>query len=41
MRVRAVWLPPEERTLSMANVKWFEPTGEPDADLDESAGGAR
>jgi uncharacterized protein len=33
MRVRAVWLPPEERTLSMGNIKWFAPTGEPDAEL--------
>lgn len=34
MRVRAVWLPPEERTISMANIKWFAPTGEPDVELD-------
>ncbi|WP_308249680.1 Zn-ribbon domain-containing OB-fold protein [Sphaerisporangium fuscum] len=33
MRVRAVWLPPGERTLSMSNIKWFAPTGEPDAEL--------
>ncbi|GII75306.1 DNA-binding protein [Sphaerisporangium rufum] len=33
MRVRAVWLPPEERTLSMTAVRWFAPTGEPDAEL--------
>ncbi|GAA3829823.1 OB-fold nucleic acid binding domain-containing protein [Sphaerisporangium flaviroseum] len=33
MRVKAVWLPPEERTLSMSNIKWFAPTGEPDAEL--------
>jgi uncharacterized OB-fold protein len=33
MRVRAVWVPPEERTLSMSNVKWFAPTGEPDVAL--------
>ncbi|WP_373318183.1 Zn-ribbon domain-containing OB-fold protein [Planotetraspora kaengkrachanensis] len=33
MRVRAVWAPPEERTLSMANIRWFAPTGEPDVEL--------
>ncbi|MEV4182933.1 OB-fold domain-containing protein [Streptosporangium canum] len=33
MRVRAVWVPEEERTASMANIKWFAPTGEPDAEL--------
>ncbi|MEU8267033.1 OB-fold domain-containing protein [Sphaerisporangium sp. NPDC049002] len=33
MRVRAVWVPPEERTLSMTNIRWFAPTGEPDAEL--------
>ncbi|MEO3813718.1 OB-fold domain-containing protein [Sphaerisporangium sp. B11E5] len=33
MRVRAVWVPPQERTLSMSNVKWFAPTGEPDVAL--------
>lgn len=33
MRVRAVWLPPEERTMAMTNVRWFEPTGEPDVPL--------
>ncbi|GAA0366069.1 OB-fold nucleic acid binding domain-containing protein [Microbispora corallina] len=40
MRVRAVWAPPEERTLSMDNVRWFAPTGEPDADPSELEGGA-
>ncbi|MDH2427913.1 OB-fold nucleic acid binding domain-containing protein [Sphaerisporangium sp. TRM90804] len=33
MRVRAVWVPPEERTASMTDIRWFAPTGEPDADL--------
>ncbi|WP_329425758.1 OB-fold domain-containing protein [Streptosporangium sp. NBC_01495] len=33
MRVRAVWVPEEERTMSMSNIKWFAPTGEPDAEL--------
>jgi uncharacterized OB-fold protein len=43
MRVRAVWLPPEERTTAMTNIRWFEPTGEPDVDLDagrDARGGA-
>jgi uncharacterized OB-fold protein len=31
LRVRAVWVPPEELTPSMASVKYFVPTGEPDA----------
>ncbi|WP_327087271.1 OB-fold domain-containing protein [Nonomuraea sp. NBC_01738] len=33
MRVRAEWLPEAERTLSMANIRWFAPTGEPDVEL--------
>ncbi|RSN14764.1 DNA-binding protein [Nonomuraea sp. WAC 01424] len=33
MRVRAVWVPEEERTKSMANIRWFAPTGEPDVEL--------
>jgi uncharacterized OB-fold protein len=33
MRVRAEWLPPEQRTKSMSNVRWFKPTGEPDVEL--------
>nr|BFE86884.1 OB-fold nucleic acid binding domain-containing protein [Planobispora longispora] len=33
MRVRAVWVPEEERTASMSNIRWFAPTGEPDAEL--------
>jgi uncharacterized OB-fold protein len=33
MRVRAVWIPEEEWTPSMSNIKWFAPTGEPDAEL--------
>lgn len=31
MRVRAAWRPPEQWQRSMANIRWFEPTGEPDA----------
>jgi uncharacterized OB-fold protein len=34
MRVRAAWRPREEWDRSMANVKWFEPTGEPDVPFD-------
>ncbi|MEU6712857.1 OB-fold domain-containing protein [Nonomuraea sp. NPDC046802] len=33
MRVKAVWVPESERTASMANIRWFAPTGEPDAEL--------
>ena len=33
MRVRAVWVPPDERVASMSSVKWFAPTGEPDVEL--------
>ncbi|MEU4571747.1 OB-fold domain-containing protein [Nonomuraea sp. NPDC023979] len=33
MRVRAVWVPEDERTPSMASVRWFAPTGEPDVEL--------
>ncbi|MFS1297820.1 Zn-ribbon domain-containing OB-fold protein [Streptosporangium longisporum] len=33
MRVRAVWVPEEERTMSMSNIRWFTPTGEPDVEL--------
>jgi uncharacterized OB-fold protein len=35
MRVRAVWRPREEWGQTMANVRWFEPTGEPDVPFDE------
>jgi hypothetical protein len=31
MRVRAVWRPREEWRPSMENIKWFAPTGDPDA----------
>jgi uncharacterized protein len=37
-RVRAVWVPPEERRPTLENIKWFEPTGEPDADFDSYRG---
>jgi hypothetical protein len=35
MRVRAVWAPDEELGPTLASIKWFEPTGEPDADKRE------
>jgi uncharacterized protein len=35
MRVRAVWRPREEWGQTMTNVKWFEPTGEPDVAFDD------
>jgi len=34
MRVEAVFAPPDERTHSITSIKWFRPTGEPDADYD-------
>jgi uncharacterized OB-fold protein len=34
MRVRAAWRSREEWGRSMTNVKWFEPTGEPDVPFD-------
>jgi hypothetical protein len=35
LRVRAVFVPPEERGPTMESIKWFEPTGEPDAPFDD------
>jgi uncharacterized OB-fold protein len=35
MRVRAVWAPDEELGPTLASIKWFEPTGEPDAAASE------
>jgi uncharacterized protein len=32
MRVRAVWVDPADLQPSLESIKWFEPTGEPDAD---------
>ena len=32
MRVQAVWVPDDELTTSFENIKWFKPSGEPDAD---------
>jgi uncharacterized OB-fold protein len=34
MRVEAVWKPREEWTTSLDNIKYFRPSGEPDADYD-------
>jgi len=31
-RVRAVFVPPDERGPTLESIKWFEPTGEADAD---------
>ena len=34
MRVEAVWIPREEWTTSVANIRYFRPSGEPDAEFD-------
>lgn len=34
LRVEAVWVPPEELGPSMASVRYFRPSGEPDADYE-------
>lgn len=31
LRVEAAWLPPEEREADLRSIKWFRPSGEPDA----------
>jgi uncharacterized OB-fold protein len=31
LRVKAVWLPPEERTANVESIRYFKPSGEPDA----------
>jgi uncharacterized OB-fold protein len=31
LRVRADWVPPEERRPTLESIRWFTPTGEPDA----------
>ena len=38
MRVEAVWVEPEDLGPSMASVKYFRPTGEPDAALRDVQG---
>ena len=35
MKVKAVWRPEEEWGLSMDNIKYFVPTGDPDVDIEE------
>jgi hypothetical protein len=35
MRVRAVWKPREQWDYSFENVRYFEPSGEPDVPTDE------
>ncbi len=32
MRVEAVWVDDDQLTTSLENIRWFRPTGEPDAD---------
>ncbi|HEX6476786.1 MAG TPA: Zn-ribbon domain-containing OB-fold protein [Acidimicrobiales bacterium] len=34
MRVEAVWAPPEERGPTLESIRYFRPTGEPDADYE-------
>jgi hypothetical protein len=34
MKVRAEWVPDEELAPTLQNIKWFEPTGEPDAEYE-------
>ena len=34
MRVEAVWAPAEELRPTLESIKYFRPTGEPDADYD-------
>ncbi|HEX3946421.1 MAG TPA: Zn-ribbon domain-containing OB-fold protein [Acidimicrobiales bacterium] len=34
LRVEALWVPPEELGPTLASVKYFRPTGEPDADYE-------
>ncbi len=36
LRVHAIWA--EELKADASNIKWFEPTGEPDADYDDLQG---
>ncbi|HEY4375596.1 MAG TPA: hypothetical protein VGM93_00485, partial [Acidimicrobiales bacterium] len=31
MRVEAVWVPDDEIKATLESIKWFRPTGEPDA----------
>ena len=34
MRVKAAWKPREEWGATIQNIRWFEPTGEPDASFE-------
>lgn len=34
MRVEAVWIPKEQWTTSVGNIKYFKPSGEPDAEFE-------
>ncbi len=34
MRVKAEWAPPEDRRPTLESIRWFRPTGEPDALFD-------
>jgi uncharacterized OB-fold protein len=36
MRVKAEWVPPAERRPTMESIRWFVPTGEPDAPYESS-----
>lgn len=38
MRVRAVWVPDAELGPTLASIRWFEPSGEPDVTSDRIAG---
>ena len=38
MRVQAVWVPPSERRPTLESIRWFSPTGEPDAPFESLQG---
>ena len=38
MRVRAVWVPDAELGPTLSSIRWFEPSGEPDASYDRYGG---
>lgn len=40
LRVKAVWVPDAELTMSMSNIKGFAPNGEPDRDVSDGRGKA-
>jgi len=37
MRVKALWVPDEELAPTLASIRWFEPSGEPDVDFESIA----